>query len=850
MKELLRRLHYFVNRRRLDRELAADLEVHRDLAARNGGMPLGNTLHVREEARDAWGWTWIDRFGQDLRYAARLMRKSPGFTLTAILMLAVGIGVNIAAFGFFDFMVLRPLNVREPSTLFRFHRRSPQAYSFVLPYPEMAFFRDYGKTLSSVLALNLSRVSVEGEVKRAQIHYVSSNWFSELGADAALGRLLDPAGDELPNADPVVVLGYGYWQRHFGGDPLLVGKPLRLNGKLVTIIGVASPEFTGLSLEQPDLWAPITQQPFFADGSHLLSDFSVESSGVEMWGRLRRGVTPKAASEELRALAAELRRAHPKDVWDGESIPGEPGGYAESLLIGGRRGTGAEERDNIYPIAALVGTLSLLILAVACGNLGSLLLARGVARDREIGIRVAVGAGRGRLIRQLFTESLLLALLGSVAGLFVGYAVLRSLMIGAGSPAWLNATPDWRVIAFALGMAFAAAMLFGLTPALQVARQRHRATTMRQLLIGAQVAASCVLLIVAALLVRAFDHAVSAPAGFEYRQVVSIDPDLGSHAFSLSQAQSYLENLRSRLLQLPGVEVVSFATSPPFGNRTSTARVEVDGRAAEMAINQVDPQFFQTMKIPLLRGRDLAAAEARAVIVSQSLAQRLWPGEDPLGKPFPLGAPQPTVVGITGNARMIKPEDPDLAEVYYAATPADLPGIVVLLRTSAAPDGLAPIIVSIAKAVDTEVTPTVEMVGSTLRRKLQAAEYGAMAVSVLGLAALLLACAGIVGIVGYAVSQRTKEIGIRMALGAAPGNVLSVVLHQFSRPVLAGLVVGVGGAAALSQVLRRVLYGVSNLDPLAYLSAIAIFAFAVALAALLPAVRALRIDPTGALRCD
>ncbi len=454
------------------------------------------------------------------------------------------------------------------------------------------------------------------------------------------------------------------------------------------------------------------------------------------------------------------------------------------------------------------------------------------------------------MIRQLFTESLLLALLGSLAGLFVGHTLLRLLMASTGSPAWLDPTPDWRIIGFTLGISCTAAVLFGLTPALQVVRQRHRATWTRQFLIGAQVAASCVLLIVAALLVRALDHATSAQPGFEYQQVIAINPGLATHGYSPTRARAYMDTLQSRLRDLPGVENVALTNIPPFGNATITAKIEIDGRAVEAQITHVDAQFFRTMRIPLLRGRLFLPGDAHAVIVSQSLARRLWPGQDPMGKQLPLGALESTVVGISANARMVKLEDPDLAQVYYPTDPADLPGMTVVLKTSASAEPLVPIVVSILKAMDPKVVPAVEMLTTSLRRKLRTAQYGALAVSVLGLAALLLACCGIAGIVAYAVSQRTKEIGIRMALGAPSSHVVSLVLRQFSGPVCAGLLVGIGGAAALSQVLRRVLYGISSLDPVAYVSAIGIFALTVFLAALLPAGRALRIDPTRALRCD
>ena len=338
MRDLFRRLRYLLNYRRFDRELADDMEFHREMAAREGKGNFGNALHLREEARDAWGWLWIERLAQDLCYAARVLRKSPGFTLTAVLMLAIGIGANVAVFGFFDLMVLRPLNVRDPGTLLRFHRRGLSPYAFALPYPEMAFFRENTRTLSAVLASNSTRVAVEGE-KQLNASFVTPNYFRELGATAVLGRLLDPARDEASGAEPVVVLGHGYWQRHFGADPLIAGKTIRLNGKAATVAGVAASDFSGLSLNEPALWAPISQQPYFANGSHLLTDYSVESPGVQMWGRLQPGQNPKAAEEELRSLAAVLRSQHPTAIWEDERLPSEPGAYAVSSLIGNRRGT-------------------------------------------------------------------------------------------------------------------------------------------------------------------------------------------------------------------------------------------------------------------------------------------------------------------------------------------------------------------------------------------------------------------------------------------------------------------------------------------------------------------------------
>jgi predicted permease len=839
VRTLLRRLHYLLNRHRLDQELADEMAAHREMAPGRDGAPFGNTLRLREEARDAWGWTWIDRLGQDLRYAARGLRHSPGFTVTAVLMLGLGIGVNVAAFGFFNLMVLRPLPVRDPATLLHFLRRAPDNVSDNFPYAEVTFYQEHSQALSAVLAVNFSRVAMEGEDQPLAAHFVTCDFFRELGAEARVGRLLDTARDGAPDAEPAVVLAHGFWQRHLGSDPWVVGKTLRLNGKLATVVGVASGEFSGLGVDLPDVWLPINQQPYFFGGGQPLSKLGEGSLSVFMWGRLKPGLAPKAAEDDLRNLAAELHRQYPQDIWEGESLPSEPGGFASRVA------------PPMYPVLALVGVLCLLILAVACGNLGSLLLARGVARDREIAIRAAVGAGRGRLLRQLFTESLLLAFLGSVAGLGLGFVALRSLMVWTGKPSWLSPAPDWRVVAFASGVGLASAVLFGLAPAWQMARRRHRTMIVRKVLIGAQVAASCVLLIVAGLLVRALQRATSAAPGFDYRPVISLDPGLWSRGYTAESAKAYLEALASQVRALPGVESMSIATNPPLGNRWSVHKAEVGGRRVGIHVNGIDPAFFETMSIPIRRGRSLARGETGTIVVSESLARLQWPEEDPLGKPFRLGADVlMTVVGVAGSARLVSPEDSDAVELYRLADVGVLPSVVVLVKTSVPPEGVLGSVAAVARALDPKLFPELQLMKTAFREKIETSEYAALSAGLLGLLALVIACVGIVGLVAYAVSQRTREIGVRMALGAPSAHVVSVVLRQLWRPVVAGLVVGVGGAAALSQVLRGVLYGVSHVDPAAYLAAISVFLVVVGAAAVWPARRALRVDPTVALRSE
>jgi predicted permease len=411
-------------------------------------------------------------------------------------------------------------------------------------------------------------------------------------------------------------------------------------------------------------------------------------------------------------------------------------------------------------------------------------------------------------------------------------------------------------VVFALGAGVTAAILFGLAPAFQVARRGHRGTLARQILIGAQVAASCVLLVIAGLLVRAVNHVMFTHPGFDYEQIVSISPGLGRHGYAPARAQVYLEALRGRLRELPGVESVTLAAVAPLGNAKMTTGVPVGGRDIPMCVNYIDPGYFETMNIPIVHGRNLRPGDTRAVMLSASAAQRAWPGEQAVGKTLTLGEDKAgaplhyTVVGVAGNARVVAMEDPDAVEIYFLGGVDQATMMNVVVRTSTPPERVGAAVAAIARGLDAAVFPEVLILEHAFNRKLRSAERSAVSAGLLGVSALLLACLGIVGLVAYAVSQRTKEIGIRIALGASRAHVLIVVLRQFSRPMLAGLAAGLAGAAAVSRLLRQELYGISHLDPAAYLTAVGIFVVTVAIAALLPARRALRIDPLRALRFE
>lgn len=834
MRELFRRVSYLFNRRRLEREMTEEMAYHRELMGADRRTGFGDDLRLREDSREAWGFVWLDRLGQDVRYAFRTMRKSPGFTVAAVLVLAIGIGATVAAFSAFNTVVLRPLPVRDPDSILRFGRHSPDRANSEVPYPAFAFYRDHSRTLSAVLAQTASGLNLEGAQAPAATFFVTANFFDELGARSVHGRLFR-AGDEKPDAPPAVVLGARFWASHFGSDPAVVGSTVRLNGKAATILGIVAPEFSGLAGDSPAVWGLIDQHAYFIHGSQLLTDFS---NGVAMWGRLRPGATAESAGTELTSLAAELRRQYPKGIWENERVVGNPG---------------RPELSGAVEVFTLVGALVLLILAVACGNLGSLLLARGASRQREMALRSAIGAGPARLIRQLFTESLVLALMGCVGGLAIGSLVLKGIFLWTDAPTWFDPTPDWRVVTFAVAIGFLSAVLFGLTPAVQVARQKNLRKPRsfgRTVLIGVQVASSCVLLIVAGLLVRAVQRAATTEPGYEYERVIVVDPSLTEHGYSAAQARTYIHNLGERIRAISGVEDVSVTSTPPLSGLKVMAPFERDGREFVVYIHQVDPHYLSTMKIPLRRGRNLLEGDELSVVVSESLARIKWPDGDALGQLFKIGNDTLTVVGVAGSARSLTPSDPDAVEMYRLAREADLTGLAFVARTAGLPDGLTSAVSAAANGVDPNFKPRVHLLREQYRQSVRDAQSGALAVSVLGAVALAVACLGVVGLVAYSVAQRTKEIGIRLALGAEPRHVLNSLSRQFLGIVIGGLAVGVLGAAGLAQLLRRELYGLSTIDPIAYVSAVALFLIAVCLAGLWPARRALKVNPLVALRTD
>lgn len=829
MTELFRRIHYLLHRRRLDAELQNDMEFHREMAARAGRSNIGNTLLMRERAYEAWGWTWLDRLMQDLRYGVRILRRAPGFTLVAVLVLAIGIGVNVSAFSLFSMIALKPLPVQGADRIVRLERRSATSYNSEMAYPSFLFYRDHARTLSAAVAvLGIPPMQVDNDEQLTSASFVTPNYFTELGTRPAIGRLLNVASDGGAGSAPAVVLSYGLWQRRFGGEANVVGRVIHLNGKPVTIAGVTPYAFASLGGQDPGLWLPIAQQPYFVAHSTVLTSWT--DSSIRMWGWLAPGVSAKAAEQELRTLTNQLRRQHPDAVGDGEYLKSTPGGHLQVMP------------PQMYLAAAIIAVLPLLILLVACANVGGLMLARAITRQHEIGIRIAVGAGRWRIFRQLCTESLVLGGLGSLAALGLSWAVVRVALAKFDAPKWLSATPDWRVLLFTVTMTLAATLFFGLMPALQIARQRQQKTLARQVLVGAQIAASCVLLIVSALLVRATQHVLYTDPGFGYQQLVSIDPALGHHGYSPAAARAYLDQMQSRLATVPGVKDVSLVAFPPLGHITANSHTEIRGHRVLIYPNFVTPNFFQTMQIPLLAGRTFRPEEKHAVVVSESFAREQWPGKNPLGETVGDGADKSTVIGVVGDAHINALNDDDAVEQYWAAQADNMPGMVLIARAIGKPGSIAPAAKAIAASLDTSVAPEIRPISMLYRDDIRVIENIAAAVSLVGLVAISLAGIGLAGLVAFVVRQRTKEIAIRVAVGAQPMDVLSAVLRQFQWPLVLGVCAGTVLAAFGSKLLRVALYGVNNLDPVSYAAALAVLALIAAFSMLVPGIRALRLN--------
>jgi putative ABC transport system permease protein len=804
---------------------------------------------------------------QDLRYGARMLLKKPGFTLIAALTLALGIGANLTIFSFVDTLFFRPLPAREPYRLVTGAAiRNGRDFS----YPAYAYFRDHSKSFEA-LAAHYSTAPLDvdagGDSRMANGAVVSANYFPMLGISPLLGRFFLPEEDAAPDRNPVVVISHGMWQGRFGGDPLVLGKEIRLNGKAFTIIGVSPKNFPGVVAGYPnEMWIPTMMLRLGYRGCDALTDYGC--TPLTLLGRLAPDSALENAQSELTTLANQLESVHPHNRNRGVSLS-----TALGVDEGGRR-------ENFRYQMQLLMTVTGLLLLVACANVASLLLVRGAARRKEIAVRLCIGAGRTRLVRQFLTESLLLALAGGALGLLVSLWA-KDLLSGFYTTSFnsmrlyydLSLNP--RVLACSIALTVFTGFLFGLMPAIQATRhdliqalkdeggsQSPRHNRLRSALVIGQVALSLTLLISAGLLVRSAAQ-VRRGANYDPQNVVTLRLRPLLLRYSPEQAQVFTREVVSRLEATPGVQSVSLARDGWFGSRRVRAWLPEQAQnrpedQLQVDYHEIAPRFFETLKIPLIQGRDFNDGDRpgalRVIIVNETLARRMWSDGAPLGRILVVNDQPYQVIGVIKDAQSRNALESPLPFLYVPSWQNNFSPQIdsrLLVRVAGDPHTMIPILRREINALDPNV-PISEDV--PLTQQVEARYMPVLLMSSVltcsGVIALFLSMIGLYGVLAFAVTQRTREIGIRMALGAQTADVLKLVVMQGLRLAFAGVAIGLLAALAATRLMKSLLYGVSSTYPLTF-AAITLLLMGVALLALwIPARRATKVDPMVALRVE
>jgi putative ABC transport system permease protein len=840
----------------LEMETAANVErgMSPEEARRAALLDFGGVEKVKEDCRDEDRLRWIETLAQDLRYGARLLRRSPGFTAAAVLTLALGIGANTAVFSVADAVFLRPLPFAEPERLAAVWLHGPDHSVSQASFVEL---REASRSLADVAAYSAWGFTLtgSGEPEMLKGARVSANLFHLLGARPALGRMFLPEDGE-PGRGKVALLGNGLWHRRFGADPKVLGRTITLNGESHTVIGVLPPDLHFPSREFSDLWLPLTIDP-------AAEDFKV--GYLTLIGRMASGVTAAQATEEVRAIARRITEREPDD--DEESAP---------VVVPLQTELAGDLRPVLLVLLAAVGS----VLLIACANVANLLLARASVRRQEIAVRLALGAGRQRLLRQLLTESVMLGVLGGATGVLLALAGIGPLAEGvtADSPQLTEAAVDGRILLFALGISLAAALLFGLVPALRSSAPDLQGTLkeggksgsanparqrLRSALVVAEIALALILVAGAGLLIQSLWRLYNVDPGFRAEGVLSFRLSPAFQGEDTAPRLAYYESVLERLAGLPEVEAAGAVHLTPLGGNNWNPSLRVEGRPGE-ALPSVDwrvatPGYFETLGIPLHAGRPFNSSDREGApgvaLVNQTFARRLFPGESPLGKrvnTFFEGKDNwVTIVGVIGDVKHHALASAAEPEMYrpYAQYPTT--GMTVMLRASSDPLRLVPAVREAVWAVDadvpiSEVAPLEEVVARSVARQRSVTVLLAVFAGI----ALLLGAIGIYGVMAYAVAHRRHEIGIRLALGARQGQVLRLVLGQGMILAVLGLAVGLPATAAATRLLESLLFGVAPADPFT-LGGVALLLGVVALlASYYPARRALEVDPVQALRYE
>jgi len=924
------RIRVLWNREKHSSDLDEELEFH--LAMRENwnaehGMPkeearasasrrFGNATRWKEMLGEIDVFTFPETVWQDVRFAARMLLKHSSFTAIAILALGLGIGVNTAIFTVYRALLMRGIDAKDSAEMVNigavdYAGKDDPAFS----YPDFEAYRDRNHVFSGLVAATGDQVALTGIGGAANVGHsmggvlaramgfqmpslmaggaeyvtaslVSGNYFSVLGVGAARGRVFtaeDSGGDKDA---PIALISWNYWQRRFESDPAVVGKTIKMNGAAFTIIGVTPRDFMGTNINVPDFWLPLREQGLLHPDSTLVKDR--ENACCRLYGRLQRETTLSEAQAEMNLLAEQLRVLH---------APHSEGLKPKTIQIYPGSPLGREIDNGLNFAIALIMCAVGMVLLIACANLASLQLARSAARQKEMGVRLSLGAKRGRLVRQLLTESALLGLIAGSVSLLMTWYVLHLLVveISATLPAeWgafaLHVTPDMQIFGFVFAISLLAGVVFGLVPALESSKPNLISALkeeiglpvltagkgrLREVLIAIQVTVSLVLLIAGGILIRSSMRVLEMKTGYETKHVLGLDmnfPD-GFGYTPERQAREMLD-IRAQILALPGVRNVTIGR-PPNGGGFRLATVALKGNQPggtgtkrTLYYTYVQDNYFETLDIPIISGSGFRPGQQLEpmAIVSQSAAADLWPGKNPIGESIVLDAsnqphwgneliPQGAsyqVIGTVRDTRGVLLDGSDSSKIYLMLPTARFEDRPLLIRTEGDPRLLVGQISALARNLDSNLVAYSETLDDMLTQTPQfvISRLSAMFASMLGALGLMLASVGIYGTVSYAVVRRTREVGIRMALGARKRDVIVMILRETTRPVLAGLAIGLVGASVAAHLMRAILFGVSRFDTVSFVGVSILFFMIAMLAAYVPARRAARVDPMVALRYE
>jgi predicted permease len=884
--ELRRRLQFLFHRKGFEQDLAEEMNLHLELRAAESSPAarrrFGNLTQLAETSRGVWCWTFLETLVQDVRYGLRTLAANPSFAATAVLSLALGIGANTAIFSMLNAMMLRSLPVEDPHRLVLVQLAGSKQDYFTNPIWESV--RDNQKAFSGALTWSTDRfdLSVGGESHFADGLWVSGDFFRVLGVPAMRGRVFTTADDVHGggHAGPVAVISDSFWKRHFGADPNILGKTVRLDRHPFTIIGVTPPWFTGLDLDRGyDVAIPIGCEPILhTDGSALAAR---SWWWLRILGRLKPGETPREAEERMKALAPEINRGTLPQDWDANGKQQYlKRSFALRPAATGFSDTGARYRTALFTVMAVVG----LVLLIACANIANLLLARAAARQREISVRMAIGASRGRVMRQLLTESLLLSVLGAGGGLIFavwGSHLLVRLLSKTGSELQLDVAPDLRVLAFTIGVAILTGLLFGLAPALratsvlpnQMLKEHARgmvAGTSRfnlgKALVTGQVALSLMLLVGAALFLGTLRNLLNTDLGFSRHNVLLIGANAMQANVPKTERSGVYREIVERLREIPGVASASSSVVTPISGNTWNNKVTPEGYSSKgnddtlVYFNRVSPGYFATMRTPLQLGRDFSEHDdltaPRVIIINETAARRFFAQTSPIGKTIRVDLDQPDkkevyqVIGVVKGTKYETVGEVPLASAYVAHAQDLDPwqSVNFEVRSEIPADRLIPAIRSAIGGVNRGISLEFRNFETQVDESLLQPRMVALLSGFFGGLALLLAMIGLYGVTAYGVARRQAEIGIRMALGAQQGAVIWLVLRDVVAMLTVGAVLGLAASLAAGRLVASLLYGVKSYDPAPLAIAALLLGAATGIAAYLPARRAARLDPMAALR--